>query len=684
MKTILVLTLAITRVLARTGHGLVGYGIGEDSFLPYCAFSCRGAISGATLNCSMTMDMDGMQMTTTDSSCYATDDAFLQTLAYCVSQKCADIPVWRLERWWKLNVAGIDDVQPDPKETYGEALLKAGTPAVVYAATGSLNQTSIVSDALWVPAYTTNNVFWAGEYVQTRYGLVILLSGVIFPIAFSLLRFLPFPAVWRTKFNAVVIEAPLFGNKHDTYVFNGLFQMPKRGQALLILYFIILNFVVLNAVNYNYPGDSNTWYPNDRTRWIEMQISNRLGLISFVNMPLLFVYAGRNNVLRWVTDWSHSTFLFLHSWIAAIATIEAILHSLIYLRAYVVSGTHASESKLPYWYWGAAATIAMAVLLPTSIAPLRRKLYEPFLAWHVALSILALAGCYWHIVFRYAHQWGYEALIIVCTAIWAFDRVARVLRFARHGVQTAHIAVIDDTYVRITVPGVATHGHAYLYFPTLSWRVWENHPFSVAATTLAPTPRPGTDAGTDKHTDGRDVESDRGSTLKKPRGAASAPLPGTTIYARTEHGLTACLRGRTTLPVLVEGDYPSHPPLAADPRRAPTLVALAAGVGVTAVLPHVRAHPGRAVLHWGARTAALVDDVRRTVPFGAGVEAEVVVGRRLDVRAILERELVGATGEVCVLACGPAGMLDEVRAAFGEIVGREKVNARLEVESFSW
>lgn len=66
----------------------------------------------------------------------------------------------------------------------------------------------------------------------------------------------------------------------------------------------------------------------------------------------------------------------------------------------------------------------------------------------------------------------------------------------------------------------------------------------------------------------------------------------------------------------------------------------------------------------------------------SGVEQEIVVGRRLAIREILENELVG---EVCVFVSGPEGLIDEARNVAGEIVRRGgKVRVRLVVESFSW
>lgn len=42
----------------------------------------------------------------TEPECYATDDVFLQSLAYCISTHCKGTQAWELERYWKMNVAG--------------------------------------------------------------------------------------------------------------------------------------------------------------------------------------------------------------------------------------------------------------------------------------------------------------------------------------------------------------------------------------------------------------------------------------------------------------------------------------------------------------------------------------------------------------------------------------------------
>jgi hypothetical protein len=515
---------------------------------------------------------------------------------------------------------------------------------------------------------------------------VLMLSGVVVPIALSLLRFLPVPASLRSKFYAVIIDAPLFGRHQAKLSHFGIDAALTRGQALFLLYLIVVN-IVLSAVNY-VNADPNTWYPGDRWRWMVMLVSNRLGLLSFANIPLVFLYAGRNNFLLWLTNWSYSTFLLIHRWIAAIATLQAILHSLIYLRAYVRAGTHAAEAAKPYWYWGIVGTLGMAILFPTSLGLFRRKAYEVFLAWHIAISILVVVGCYWHIIFAFQHAWGYETWIVISMAVWAFDRVARWLRMARHGLHTAYVTIVDDEYVRVTVPGVTSSGYAYLYFPTLTWRIWENHPFSVASTMLPDELRsqdrntPASSTDVEKHMHVRALAAQDSETEASSLHHHHAPRAGVTFYIRNKTGLTSALRKYAKLPVLLEAGYSSHSASALS--ASPTLIVLAGGVGVTAVLPYMRSHPGRAKLYWGCRTPELVNHVMCSGAL-AHVDHEVFVGSRMRVCDVLQREVERANdGEVAVLVSGPEDMSAEARDAVKGMVVEKGAKVRLYVESFSW
>lgn len=506
--------------------------------------------------------------------------------------------------------------------------------------------------------------------------IVLLVSGSALPIAFSLLRFVPFPAPLVTKFNAWFIDPPVSGFCHKMPV-AGLFHMPSRGQAIFIFYLIAIN-VILSAAGYK-SRQPNSWHPNasGSDGEITSYVTNRLGVLSFANIPLLFLYAGRNNILLWLTNWSHGTFLLLHRWVAWIATLQAVLHSAIYLEMYLHTGTHASESKLPYWVWGIVATLCMSVLLPSSILPIRKHLYELFLAWHVVLSVFVLAGCYWHILERFQRQWGYENWIYTAIAIWGFDRAIRLARLARNGIKTARVTTIDEDYIRVNIEGVSGSGHAYLYFPTLTWRVWENHPFSVASAVLPPSDSLGA------FKDDPDLEklgsstgsSDRDSHERRPH--QSPAKIGLTFLLRTQAGVTAQLRKRTTLPVLIESAYGPHEDLSKYSR----LICIAGGVGITACIPYLRAHPGATKLFWGARSHGIIDDTASSL---GGIEQETFVGKRMNIREVLRRELNDCATAVVVLVSGPSEMADEVRCVVSELGRQKGIKLKLLEEAFSW
>jgi predicted ferric reductase len=519
---------------------------------------------------------------------------------------------------------------------------------------------------------------------------------------------------------ATLIDPPLFGSYHSVPVL-GLGFVPTRGQGLFIAYIWIVN-VILCAAGYEV-RDPMSWY-SSLEKQLMAYIGNRTGLLSFVNLAIAVLFASRNNVLLLVTNWSHSTFLLVHRWISVICMLQACVHSILWLLMYLepLSGPDAfeEESKLSYWIWGVVATLALVLLMPLSVLPVRKKLYEVFLASHVVLAVLAMIGCMLHIYYRYEWQWGYQTWVWIAFAFWLFDRfVARPLRLVRNGVRQAFITVIDDAYLQIDVPGVEGDGHAYLYFPTFTWRVWENHPFSVAAvssvTRADPAPSPPASRSSTQDVKGTPT----GETEKRPSLATKThrlpqdkphqrTTPGLVLFIRTHHGLTSRLLQHadsdTGIPVLVETSYGPHMSVI-EPRpsrqslKYPNLICIAGGVGITGVLPFLSDAPdvswGRKKLFWSVRTEPLVRAVRAVVgnvvrdgdrvgrETWGGTEVAVSVGKRFDIDAVLTEELGDVVGSTTVAVCGPAGMADEVRAVVTRL-GKRGVVVRLIEESFSW
>ena len=65
-------------------------------------------------------------------------------------------------------------------------------------------------------------------------------------------------------------------------------------------------------------------------------VTNRTGVFAVANLPILWVFSGRNDVFLWLTSWDFATFNSFHRWVARIMTVEAIVHSIGYTYLYVI------------------------------------------------------------------------------------------------------------------------------------------------------------------------------------------------------------------------------------------------------------------------------------------------------------------------------------------------------------
>ncbi|KAG7284023.1 hypothetical protein NEMBOFW57_010381 [Staphylotrichum longicolle] len=677
-------------------------GLGQEQYAPVtCAYACRSSIAGWMLDCPDAEHHDhghgesrGMMMMAMPSpACYASNDPFLTSLAWCIKTRCPeDIPNSLLERYWEMNAAGRKDVQPLPKYSYQDALARVTTPpTAVHNSSLVLNSTELVSDFFYSMVYGS-------------------LEGI--EINISLCN-------QYTKFYAHVIDPPVFGSRHAVPTFFGLGIVPTRGQALFIFYIWTLN-IILSAVNHviTWP---NLWFDTIEDEVLEW-VGNRVGMLSFANLILAVLFSSRNNILLYLTTWTRSTFVLVHRWTAVISIIQAILHTALYIKLQVSTASLPAEAAYPYWYWGLIGTIALVLIVPGSLLPIRQRAYEFFLAWHLVFALLSMIACFLHIYLRYRWQWGYEIRTVVPLALFGLDWfLLRPLRLLRGGlVRRARIEVVDDDYLRVDVPGVpaAVGGHAYLYFPTLSWRVWENHPFSVVPLSVAgglPSKN-----GSATPPSSKDLEEDGGrkvTTAVATTTTSFSSPPGIVFFIRRRSGLTARLARRAAalsprgLPVLVELYGSQQTTTVTRPSPAyPNLLILAGGVGITAVLALLErprtTTPGVTKLYWGVRTVPLVQAVeelllgqhhshaataeedlggrgRKTRWLGA--EVRVSVGKRFNFPEVLEAELVSGemAGGTTVLVCGPPGMADEVRLAVVAL-GRRGAAVRLAEERFGW
>lgn len=70
--------------------------------------------------------------------------------------------------------------------------------------------------------------------------------------------------------------------------------------------------------------------------------------MSFMNFPLMFLFGGRNNILIWATGWSFATFNVFHRHVARVATLQAVVHSILYGVIYFLGKWRHLPAHGPY------------------------------------------------------------------------------------------------------------------------------------------------------------------------------------------------------------------------------------------------------------------------------------------------------------------------------------------------
>jgi len=170
-------TLAST---GRNGYGLIGYGI--EMYQPPCAFACQSAI-GNPLDCPMDHhdmeSMEGMKLKRMSGmggekpspECYANNEVYLQTLAYCMHQYCAeDVKTSARDKFFEMSIGGRLKQPPVPMYSYVEALMKVEQPPTNSTPSEeTLTEVSLVLEEDYISNFNGNNGFERAETVHSRY-----------------------------------------------------------------------------------------------------------------------------------------------------------------------------------------------------------------------------------------------------------------------------------------------------------------------------------------------------------------------------------------------------------------------------------------------------------------------------------------------------------------------------------
>ena len=536
-----------------------------------------------------------------------------------------------------------------------------------------------------------------------------------------------------------LLYAPLFARRHSVPLSLWRFDvgmLPSRLQALFFLGIIVMNVTLATH--------GIEWHEDETT--LHFHFRNRLGSLAVANMIPLFLIAGRNSPLIWLTRMSFATYNIFHRWFGRIVIALAISHAVVEFHFMV--GLSKKMKKDPvenfgsflkeqaFLLWGFVVStsnilvsalliikscLAMLAILFTSVSAFRHAFYETFLHVHIALVALILAGLWTHLD-------GLESKVFVkvLIAIWVIERSVRLLTLVYRNLgrqsTNATIEALPGGTMRVTLrltrPFRLTPGqYVYLTIPKIG--LWTSHPFSVAwsQTEVRRFPLESTRVSSDVEKavtilETPIIEEDHSSG--KPKSIS--------LLVRRRKGFTErlyqkvlCSRfGRLSLYAYAEGPYGSLHSY----DSYSSVMLIAGGIGITAQMPHLRhlvlgagkhtVAAKRVLFVWIIRSPEHLEWVRPWMTEILGypgrrevLRIKIFVTRprsareirspsstvqmfagKPDVGMLVEKEAREQIGAMAVGVCGPGSLSDDVRDTTRKMQWRRNVD--LVEEGFGW
>ncbi|KHN93968.1 ferric-chelate reductase [Metarhizium album ARSEF 1941] len=576
-------------------------------------------------------------------------------------------------------------------------------------------------DTLDAIKYVKHYHFLYGSFM-IMFWIVVVALGVGNRVVLGSIRFLKTYRLCRghrsetaTWMRRRILLPATFGYRCATEVWCG--TIPPRMQSLTIAAFAIAN---LAFSMYGYKiTPVNLYFPSPLRQWLRY-VSDRTGIISFANFPVIWLFGMRNNFAIWLTGWDFGTYNNFHRWVARIATLQAVVHSVGYTALILYNGGwtyFASWWRRTFWVAGEVATVFMCALIACSVYWLRRQRYELFLVLHIGMSAVVLVTMLGHVSIFNGH---FDAFFWIPVFLWIFDRVLRILRIVFFN-PTLKPTVATATYslstniVRLHVPcrfrAYKVRPGTYCYLSVIDdERFWESHPFTVAS--VSDSSPPGKSFGEQapllesgvvnaEYQETAEPDSRLLLFLIRPYDSFTSRLRD---LAAKESPQPASLR------VLMDGPYGHSQPL----HQFDHVLFVVGGSGIVVPLSYLKVLTGcnkqttSTHVHWATREPDFAADVLSNdvgealgdaslaidLYFSAeternmGADIPPKVSRhygRPNARAIILAAAEDA-GEcsLAVVACGPARMADDARRAVVQGLATFPCQMEYFEESFRW
>ena len=228
--------------------------------------------------------------------------------------------------------------------------------------------------------------------------------------------------------------------------------------------------------------------------------ADRASLLFVANLPLLYLFAAKNQPIKLLTGYSYESLNIFHRRLGEVMCLLAFLHSIgmvgVWYTILRPTGFGLARFLLSkIILLGIGAFVAYELLYFTSLESFRRRCYELFLALHVSLQVIAL-------VLLWFHHHNSRPYVGAALGIFLVDRLVYRLGLKVHSTRASLEVKKDGGTVVLRIPITLSQGNRYLVLLagagiTKGWKATEHifltvpalsrkhiiqaHPFTIAS-----------------------------------------------------------------------------------------------------------------------------------------------------------------------------------------------------------
>ncbi len=231
---------------------------------------------------------------------------------------------------------------------------------------------------------------------------------------------------------------------------------------------------------------------NPRDQWQWESIGYRTGFIATAQLPLIFLLAGKNNIIGLLIGSSYEKLNWLHRWASRILWLTVTIHMGFWFTSWArydyIKIKLATDNMTQT---GFAAWCVLTWIISSSFAPIRRWKYELFIIQHLFSFAGFIAAVYLHVPDE-VRVW-----VWIPIALYIVDRCGRALTLCYANVTIFHPnsntngfwackatfepLVFDTTRIVISNPPIRWTVGQYVHLSCHAVAPLQSHPFTIAS-----------------------------------------------------------------------------------------------------------------------------------------------------------------------------------------------------------